>query len=81
MNEMMREFIKQAELHMNISTMKDEAALQKYTELVVAQCIDCIETYRIPCGNSPAGELAADWTYDALESIRDEIKEKFGIQP
>ena len=37
-------------------------------------CIDIVETYRIPVGNSPQGELAADWTYAALHEIRDEIK-------
>ena len=39
-------------------------------------CIDIIETYQIPVGNSPQGELAADWTYAALHQIRDEIKQR-----
>ena len=43
------------------------------------QCIDEIETYRIPVGNSPAGELACEWTYDALKTIRDNILEKFEL--
>ena len=80
MNNMIRDFIKQSGLHLNITTMKDEESLQKFVDLVVGQCIDSIETYRIPCGNSAAGELACEWTYDALEKIRDEIKEKFGEQ-
>lgn len=37
------------------------------------RCINIIETYRIPVGNSAAGELACEWTYDALRIIRDEI--------
>ena len=48
-------------------------------EAVLAErqaCIDIIETYQIPVGNSPQGELAADWTYAALHQIRDEIKQR-----
>lgn len=53
---------------------------EKLIELVVKECIDSIETYRIPVGNSAAGEMACEWTYDALKEIRDEIKEKFGVK-
>ena len=48
-------------------------------EAVLAErqaCIDIIETFQIPVGNSPQGELAADWTYAALHQIRDEIKQR-----
>lgn len=38
------------------------------------RCIDIIESYRIPVGNSAAGELACEWTYDALKTIRDAIR-------
>jgi hypothetical protein len=37
-------------------------------------CIKVIGAYRIPIGNSEAGELARDWTLDALKYIRDEIR-------
>jgi len=53
---------------------------KKFAELIVQECIDKIETYRIPVGNSAAGEMACDWTYDALKEIRDEIKEHFGVK-
>ena len=43
------------------------------------ECVDKIETYRIPVGNSASGELACEWTYAALKEIRDDIKESFGI--
>ena len=49
------------------------------SELIIKECINKIETYRIYVGNSPAGELACEWTYDALLSIREDIKETFGI--
>ena len=53
---------------------------EKFAELIVRECIDKIETYRIPVGNSAAGEMACEWTYDALKEIRDDIKEHFGIK-
>jgi hypothetical protein len=51
----------------------------KFGQLVVAECIDKIETHRIPVGNSRAGELACEWTYASLEEIRDKIQEHFGV--
>ena len=54
--------------------------LEKFAELIVEECVDKIETYRIPVGNSAAGELACEWTYDALKEIRDDIKEHFGVE-
>ena len=59
---------------------EDGVDLEKFAELIVAECIDKIETYRIPVGNSAAGEMACEWTYDALKEIRDEIKEHFGVE-
>ena len=52
---------------------------EKFAELILQDCIDKIETYRIPVGNSASGELACEWTYDALKEIRDVIKEDFGL--
>jgi hypothetical protein len=54
--------------------------LEKFAELIVKECIDKIETHRIPVGNSAAGEMACEWTYAALKEIRDEIKEHFGVE-
>jgi hypothetical protein len=51
----------------------------KFAELIVRECIDKIETYSIPVGNSSSGELACEWTYDALKEIRDDIKEHFAL--
>lgn len=52
----------------------------KFAQLIVQECIDKIETYRIPVGNSFSGELACEWTYAALKEIRDDIKETFGVK-
>jgi hypothetical protein len=38
------------------------------------EAIQIIETHRVPVGNSPAGEMAAGWTMDALHEIRDAIR-------
>jgi hypothetical protein len=38
------------------------------------RCARIVESYRVPVGNSPAGELAAQWTMDALREIRDQIR-------
>ena len=55
----------------------DEEHLEKFANAIIAECIDLIETYRIPVGNSRSGELAAEWTYSALIEIRNEIRERF----
>jgi hypothetical protein len=58
-----------------------ERELKKFAQLIVKECIDKIETYRIPVGNSAARyRLACEWTYDALKEIRGEIKEHFGVE-
>jgi hypothetical protein len=54
--------------------------LQKFADLIVKECINEIETYKIPVGNSPAGEMACEMTYTSLEHIRDNIKIHFGIE-
>lgn len=41
---------------------------------VLDEAIKIIEEYRIPVGNSAAGELACEWTRDALEEIRDMLR-------
>lgn len=57
----------------------DTLYLELVAQCVAQRCIDYIETYRIPVGNSPAGELACEWTYDALHCIRDDIKQEFKL--
>ena len=52
----------------------------KFAELIVRECINKIETYHIPVGNSAAGEMACGMTYSALKEIRDEIKELFRVE-
>lgn len=56
-----------------------EAMIAKAGEMMRSKAINEVETYRIPVGNSPAGELACEWTYDALKEIRDEIRALPGV--
>ena len=76
MNERLTELAVQAKVEHCISHVR----LEEFAELIIKDCIDKIETYRIPVGNSVAGELACEWTYAALKDIRDEIKENFGLE-
>ena len=55
-------------------------SMEKFAKLIIRHCINEIETYRIPVGNSAAVELAGKWTYNALETVRDNIKEHFGVE-
>ena len=92
MNERIRELVEQAVVAVDIVTgnesLDDELAKmyipdcfsEKFAELIVKECVDKIETYRIPVGNSAAGEMACEWTYSALMEIRDEIKQHFGVE-
>lgn len=50
---------------------------ENFAELIIKDCIGIIESYEIPVGNSAAGEMACEWTYDALKEIRSKIKDHF----
>lgn len=84
MNEQIEKLAKEHGLihdYMSIGERNDALKkFEKFAELIVRECIDKIETYRIPVGNSAAGEMACEWTYDALKEIRDDIKEMFGVE-
>ena len=71
--KLLKELYKQAETECGWSE-------EKFARLIVGECLDKIETYRIPVGNSAAGEMACEWTYSALMEIRDEIKQHFGVE-
>lgn len=58
----------------------NNAQMQKFAQLIVAECISKIELYEIPVGNSAAGEMACEWTQAALKQIRAEIRELFGVE-
>ena len=78
MNERIRQLAEQAGWDNHHS--KFDTRIEKFAELIVRECIDKIETHRIPVGNSAAGETACEMTYSALKEIRDEIKEHFGVK-
>ena len=85
MNERLQLLAEQAKDYADYYSMLSDSAEQeifteKFAELIVQECIDKIETHRIPVGNSAAGEMACEMTYSALMEIRDEIKEHFGVE-
>ena len=86
MNERIEDLYKQAQKSVIFLSNSKESKekipplIEKFAELIVKECVDKIETHRIPVGNSAAGEMACEWTYDALKEIRDEIKEHFGVE-
>ena len=79
MSERIKELIKEVGTDVSGKWMNIDNT-EKLAESIVKECIDKIETYRIPVGNSTAGEMACEWTYAALKEIRDEIKEHFGVE-
>ena len=88
MNERIRELAEQANWYKPTGLPSDwddedyivgPADMEKFAELIIRACVEKLETYRIPVGNSASGELACEWTYDALLEIRDEIREHFGM--
>ena len=82
MNERIKELAEQCGFKSNpdIYDRNQSFDISKFAELIMRECIDKIETHRIPVGNSAAGEMACEWTYAALIEIRDEIKEHFGVE-
>jgi hypothetical protein len=82
MNERIKEFAFEARLITvdGITRYASDYEFEKrFADLIIRECIDKIETHRIPVGNSAAGEMACEWTYSALKEVRDEIKEHFGV--
>ena len=83
MNEQIRQLAEQAKASVPAGLIVEEwiqVYNKNFAELIVQECIDKIETHRIPVGNSAAGEMACEMTYSALMEIRDEIKQHFGVE-
>lgn len=53
--------------------LRDEYFAALVRNVALDEAIKVIEEYRIPVGNSVAGELACEWTRDALLDIRGTI--------
>ena len=79
MNENIKHIAEQSGFTLN--QINDESIkLETFAKLIIKECVNSIEQHKIPVGNSAAGELACEWTYNALEEIRDEINEKFDVK-
>ena len=79
MNENIKHIAEQSGFTLN--QINDESIkLETFAKLIIKKCVNSIEQHKIPVGNSAAGELACEWTYNALKEIRDEINEKFDVK-
>ena len=58
----------------DIITRMLDALIRRAVAVERNACLQIIEAYQISVGNSPAGELASQWTHDALREIRDAIR-------
>ena len=50
------------------------AAILAYGKEQRERCVSVIEAHQVPVGNSSAGEMAAEWTMDALRDVRAAIR-------
>ena len=57
-----------------IDTEQAEAYVQAVRDEALEKAIKAIEGISVPAGNSAAGELAADWTMNAMREARDAIR-------
>ena len=81
MNEQIRQLAQEVGISVEyLTNTKQIHLIEKFAELIVQECVEKIETYQIPVGNSAAGEMAAKWTYASLKELRDDIKHHFGIE-
>ena len=51
-----------------------ESYAQAKVDEALEKAIEAIEGISVPAGNSAAGELAADWTMNAMREARDAIR-------
>lgn len=49
-------------------------AWQESRRVAVENAIKIVESHQVPVGNSAAGEMACEWTMDALREIRAAIR-------
>ena len=77
MNKRMEEIKKECYISIIDRQGDNEYDLEKFAELIIKECIGIIDDHRIPIGNSAVGELACEWTYEALQRIKDNIKDHF----
>lgn len=84
MNTLEHKLCKQAGINLTPAqfsgVLEDEVSefeLRELIRLTVQICCEQLKNYEIPVGNSPAGELAADWTLAALREVHNNIQQIF----
>lgn len=56
------------------STTEVRAIQREAMRVAIEAAARVLTEHQIPVGNSRAGEMARDWTYDALKECRDAIR-------
>jgi|688.fasta_scaffold2837361_2 hypothetical protein len=79
MNKRIEEIKKECYISIIDRQGDNEYDLEKFAELIIKECIGIIEDHHIPLGNSAVGELACEWTYEALQRIKEKINEHFDV--
>ena len=81
MNERIRELWYQAvQPHTGDSWAEQTAFMEKFAELIVAECIDKITTYDLVPGHSAKWEDIYDIHARLLQDLGEELKEHFGVE-
>ena len=56
------------------AALAEPDAIARAVEAEREAILAVIEAYKVPVGNSAAGEMACEWTMDALRDLRDAIR-------
>ena len=57
------------------SVMRQAADRIEQLEAALREMLEIVATHRVYVGNSPAGELACEWTMDAIKEIHAKMEE------
>ena len=68
------EKLEAANLKQSLITVDHLSRIEKLNA-ALREMLDIVATHRVYVGNSPAGELACEWTMDALKEIHAKMEE------
>jgi hypothetical protein len=81
MNERIQELATKVGISLNyLTNTKQIVLLEKFAELIVAECIEKITTYDLVPGHSAKWEDIYDIHSRLLQDLGEELKEHFGVK-